>query len=129
MGRLLAKNKITGHTTQGRVAIWWQSVGFGLPKVNHKGDFCRGKRLRADQAKAARLDQAAQEWRAFGDQDAGFVDKLGAIISDQCCAQRHKRQTKCGFARPRRAKDEQPAFRDHHAGGMHRIVWHLRGWH
>ena len=39
MGRLLAKNTITAHITQGCVAVRRQAVGFGQTQIDDKGDF------------------------------------------------------------------------------------------
>ena len=80
MGRLLAKNKVTGDTTQGCVLKRRQAVGFGLPEVHDKGHRGGGQCFSADQAQTAGFDQTADCWGAFGDNDTCFVGKDCAVI-------------------------------------------------
>ena len=94
MGRLLAKDKVTGDITQGCVAQGRQAVCFLLAKVDNKRHTRRGKRCCPDQAKAACFDQATNAGVAFGNKTTLLVGNYGAIIRHQPSTQRYQCQPK-----------------------------------
>ena len=113
-----AKDKGERYAQQSCDAFGWQTLGFGLVKIDDKGDGCAGAGRRLQQTDAARLDHTRELWRAAGDKHLVLQADPGLIISDEFGTIGDQLQRQRGFSAPRCTQNQHAAPVYRHATGV-----------
>ena len=99
----VSQHKVDRNAQQHDRASGWQTIGFGLGKIDNKGNTGFGNRLGAQDAHAPRLDHSEQRWRATRDNPLATQRNFGLVIRHQIGAKGQQLQCQCGFSGTRRA--------------------------